>query len=73
MRRDAPFRLLAGTVAFLILVNLLAAQLIVQTFYPGAGLRLGAAVLAALAFAALVCLVLTVLGWRAYLRRPPDA
>jgi hypothetical protein len=72
VRKDAPFGLLAWTAICLILVNVLAAQLIIQAFYPGSGLRLGTAVMVALAVVALGGLVYIVVGWRAYLRRPPE-
>jgi hypothetical protein len=72
VRRDAPFRLLAGPAAFLVIVNVLVAQLILQVFYPGSGLRLGTAVMVALAVVAMACLVYSIVGWRTYLRRPPD-
>ena len=72
MRRDAPFRLLAGLAAFLVIMNVLAAQLILQVFYPGSGFRLGMAVMVALAVVAVGCLVYSVAGWRTYLRRPPE-
>jgi hypothetical protein len=72
VRRDAPFRLLAGPAAFLIVMNVLLAQVVVQVFYPGSGFRLGLAVMTTLAIVAVGCLVYSVVGWRAYLRRPPD-
>jgi hypothetical protein len=72
VRKDAPFRLLAGLAAFLVLLNVLIAQLIIQAFYPGSGARLGPAVMVALAVVAVGCLVYSIVGWRAYLRRPPE-
>jgi hypothetical protein len=54
-------------------MNLVAALVIVQTFYPAAGVRLGMAGLGALGVVALVIALYTVRGWRAYLRRPPSA
>lgn len=72
MRRDAPFRLLGGLVAFLVIMNVLLAQVILQVFYPGSGYRLGVAVMTVLAIVALGCLAYSVVGWRAYLRRPPE-
>jgi hypothetical protein len=72
MRKDAPLRLLAGLAAFLVIMNLLVAQVILRVFYPGAGFRLGTAVMVALAIVAVGCLVYSVVGWRAYLRRPPE-
>lgn len=71
MQKEAPFRLLAWTAACLILVNVLAAQLIIQAFYPGAGARLGMAVMVALGAVTVGSLVYVVVGWRAYLRRAP--
>jgi hypothetical protein len=61
------------TAACLVLVNLVIALVIVHTFYPAAPVRVGAAVLGALALAAVGCLVYVALGWREYLRRRPDA
>ncbi len=71
MRKDAPFRLMAGLAAFLVIVNVLIAQFIIQTFYPDSGGRLGPAVMVALAIVAIGCLAYSIVGWRAYLRRPP--
>jgi hypothetical protein len=62
-----------GTAACIVVVNLLVAQAIVLRFYPDAGTRLGMAGLAALGVLAVACMVYTVRGWRAYLRRPPGA
>jgi hypothetical protein len=72
VRKDAPFRLLAGLAAFLVILNVLIAQLIIQAFYPGSGATLGPAVMVALAVVAVACLVYSIVGWRAYLRRPPE-
>ena len=70
MQQQSPVTLLAGLVAFLILGNVLLAQLILRIFYPGSGLRLGTAALVAIGVAALGCLIFTVIKWRAYFRDP---
>jgi hypothetical protein len=60
--------LLVSTVACIIVMNVVLAQVIAQTLYPGSGLRLGPAALAALAVAVLALVIYTVLGWRSYLK-----
>jgi hypothetical protein len=72
MRREAPVALLVSTVVCIVLINVLLAQVIAQTFYPGAGTRLGPALLGALTVAAVAGVAYVVLGWRSYLRRRPD-
>ena len=72
MRRSAPVGLLVSTVAVVVIVNLIVAQIIIVAFYPGAGTRLGLTGLIALVVGGVVCALYTVRGWRAYLRRPPD-
>ena len=73
MHKSAPFSLLASTMACLVLVNVLLAQAIIRAFYPSSGAELGPAVTVALAIVTVVLAVYAVLGWRTYLRRPPDA
>jgi hypothetical protein len=73
VNKTAPTGLLWTTMASLVLVNLLAAQAIVAAFYPDSGARLGPASLAALAIVTLVCIISTIVGWRTYLKRPPQA
>ena len=73
MHKSASFSLLASTMACLVLVNVLLAQVIIRALYPSSGAELGPAVLTALAVLTVVLVVYTVVGWRTYLRRPPDA
>ena len=70
VRHESPFPLLAGLIGFLILGNILIAQIILQVFYPGSGFRLGTAMLVAIGVGALACLIFTVVKWRAYFRDP---
>jgi len=72
VKKDASPGLLLGTMACLVLVNVLIAQWIVHALYPESGARLGPFVLAGLAIAALACAVSAIRGWRAYLRRHPE-
>jgi hypothetical protein len=72
VRQQSPFPLLAGLIGFLILGNVLVAQIIMRVFYPGSGFRLGTATLVAIGVAALGCLIYTVVKWRAYFRDPYD-
>jgi hypothetical protein len=73
---QAPVALLVSTVLCIVVVNLLLAQAITQTFYPGAGLRIGPAVFGALGVAAFGGACYVVIGWRSYLKhqskRPVD-
>ena len=69
MDDNAPGKLLGLTAISIVLLNVVVAQVIAQRFYPGNGLQMGPAVLGALAVVALACVVWTVLGWRAFLRR----
>lgn len=71
MKKGASSGLLLSTMACLVLVNVLIAQGIVYGFYPASAARLGPAVLAGLAIAALACTVSAIRGWRSYLRRRP--
>jgi hypothetical protein len=73
VKKTAPTGLLWTTMGCLVLVNLLAAQAIVNGFYPDSNARLGPASLAALAIVTLVCIISTIVGWRSYLKRPPKA
>lgn len=67
MKQDAPVRLLVATVAVVVAVNVVAAQLIARAFYRGAGLQLGTTALVVLAVAAVVGIVYLVRGWRRYM------
>ena len=71
MRKSAPGGLLFGTVAAIVVANFLLAQLLARALYPGTGLQLGTAALGALAAVAIGLTAYVVVGWRAYLRKPP--
>jgi hypothetical protein len=73
VQKSAPFSLLASSTACLVLVNVVLAQVIIRALYPSSGAELGPAVLTALAVVTVVLVVYTVIGWRSYLRRPPEA
>jgi hypothetical protein len=57
--------------ACLVLVNVVAAQAIVTAWYPESSARLGPAALVGLTLATLACIGYVIVGWRAYLKRPP--
>jgi hypothetical protein len=59
-------------VAVVVIVNLMVAQIIIGSFYPEAGTRLGLTGWVALVAVGVACALYTVRGWRAYLRRPPS-
>jgi membrane protein implicated in regulation of membrane protease activity len=72
----APANLILTTMVCLVLVNLLAAQVVLRLFYPASPWQFGLATLLALAVLSVVAVVATLRGWRAYLRllrRPRDA
>lgn len=74
VKQDAPGRLLVLTAASIVLLNVVLAQVIARWLYPGNGLQIGTAALAALAIVAVACVLSTIMGWRSYLRpQPPDA
>ena len=70
MKRDAPVQLLFATVAVVVIVNVVAAQVITRALYPGAGLQLGPVALGVLAVAAVIGIVYLVRGWRRYMAGP---
>jgi membrane protease YdiL (CAAX protease family) len=68
VKRAAPFHLILTTMACLVLVNLVAAQFVLRMFYPSSSWQFGLPSLIAFAVLALLVLLATIRGWRAYLR-----
>lgn len=67
MRPAAPFRLIVITMASIVLVNLLLAQVVVRLSYPDSGFQLGTAALIGLAVVTVFGVMAMVRGWRAFL------
>ena len=67
MRQTAPGSLIATTMASIILVNLLVAQVVLRLAYPDSGFKLGTAALIGLAVVTVLGAMAMVRGWRAYL------
>ena len=56
------------TVLCIVIANVVVAQVLIQWLYPGAGVRMGRAVLIALGVVVIASAVYAAQGWRAYFR-----
>jgi hypothetical protein len=78
VRRTAPTGLIVTTMAGIVLVNLLLAQIVLRLAYPDSGFQLGTASLIGLAVVTIFGVMAMVRGWREFLgatraRRKPRA
>ena len=67
MRPTAPGGLIVTTIASIVLVNVLMAQIALRLVYPGSGFQLGMPSLTGLAIVTFFGVMAMVRGWRAFL------
>ena len=67
MRQTASTGLIVTTIASIVLVNLLVAQIVLRLAYPNSGFQLGTASLIGLAVVTILGLMAAVRGWRAFI------
>jgi hypothetical protein len=67
VRKTAPGGLIVTTMASIVLVNVLLAQVVLRVLYPDSGLRLGTVSLIGLAVVTFFGAMAMVRGWRAFL------
>lgn len=68
MKQQLPASLILLTIGSLILVNIVAAQVILRLAYPDSGLQFSWGVLILLALAMIALVERTIRQWRAYFR-----
>jgi hypothetical protein len=71
VKQAAPFHVILITMVTLVLVNLVAAQVLLRVLYSTSSWQLGTPTLIATAVVAAFGVVATVRGWRTYLRSLP--